>query len=199
MSAHIKHDDPADETSEMRNSVGTSMSNITGRPHHPRRLIIFAGPHKSASSSVQEFFHLYASNHDINRRLPAFDGWTWPWNPKRGGKYQSRKAFAVLVNERQTRPELCQKVYGSILRALKEDPSTSLIVGTEEFDRFGTTPWSHRDGIAAIRDLMALVQRQVREVEADGTKSTSLLCQLDVEIVVNYGQERINGSIFGGN
>jgi hypothetical protein len=188
--------------------------------HKRRRLVIFAGPHKSASSSVETFFQRFASNRggrggrvvaaaaagnntNNNERLSALDGWVWPWNPKLGGSYQSSKAFAILVNERNQQQKssssssssvgvcaLCQKVYQSILLALKEYPTTNLIVGTEEFDRFGTTPWSHRDGIGAIRDLINVIQKQIHQVNKEVERDQPLGGMIQVEIVINYRRPR---------
>lgn len=178
-------------------AAGSAASASTALHERPRRLVVFAGPHKSASSSVQEFFHRHASNGDDGRRrwsrAPALDGWTWPSNPKRGGMYQPRKAFAVLVNERTRRPDLCRLVHGSVLQALRAEPSTNLILGTEEFDRFGAAPWSHRDGIGAIRDLVGAVEGQVREVRAASAADAGAAPPpqpLSVEVVVNYRRPR---------
>eukprot|EP00980_Cylindrotheca_fusiformis_P026666 scaffold16853_cov64-Cylindrotheca_fusiformis.AAC.1 len=68
------------------------------------RLVIFVGPHKSASSSIQEFFIRYAhspKNTTIkseNVKHPSLVNWTWPYVVRRK-MYQSRKGFAPLVTE----------------------------------------------------------------------------------------------------
>lgn len=132
-----RQDDPIDSFA--------SSDAFSSRRH---RLIIFVGPHKSASSSVQEFFAKYASKKHPKQRLPSLKNWTWPWNSKRRS-YLGRKAFAALMKE-QADSDLILQVYQNIRDELQaqQHPSTfQLILGTEEFDRFGTTPWSHWDGI----------------------------------------------------
>lgn len=42
------------------------------------RLVLFAGPHKTASTSIQWFFSRNASDQAPNEKLPAFQNWTWP-------------------------------------------------------------------------------------------------------------------------
>lgn len=44
----------------------------------PQRLVLFAGPHKSASSAVESFFHRYA------KKEPLLDNWLWPVNGSKG-------------------------------------------------------------------------------------------------------------------
>ena len=128
-----------------------------------KRLVLFAGPHKSASSAVQEFFMRYASKH------PALINWTWPHNP-RVRSFLPRKGFAPLVVEYENE-ELRKKIYARLHR-LWTNHTSNMIFGSEEFDRFGDTPWSHRNGMLAIRDILEFTK-------AD-----------DFSIVVNYRTPR---------
>ena len=130
-----------------------------------RRLVIFAGPHKSASSTVQEFFMKTASS--ISQHHPALVNWTWPYNPRRRS-YLPRKGFAPLVVEG---PGFVQLIHDTIC-SVWNSSDTHLILGTEELDRFGTAPWSGRDGLGAIRGVYNV------------TRPSSM------EIVVNYRRPR---------
>lgn len=127
-----------------------------------RRMAIFAGPHKSASSSVQELFIKFASN-DPNRKVqwnhPSLRQWVWPWNPRRRS-YQPRKGFAPLVMEGIGYHQL---IWDTILEVWNAtDPNTGeylhphMIWGTEELDRFGRTPWSGRNGLEAMKEVVTL-------------------------------------------
>jgi len=140
-------------------------------------MVIFAGPHKSASSSVQELFMKFASN-DPSRKgewnHPSLQQWTWPWNPRRHS-YQPRKGFAPLVTEGIGYHRL---IWDTILQVWNATDSSGhflsphIIWGTEELDRFGTTPWSGRNGLQAMYDVF------------HWTRPSQL------EIVVNYRRPR---------
>lgn len=167
-------------------SDGFSGQEIVWKKH--RRMVVFAGPHKSASSSVQELFMKLASSRlPPDKRHPSLVNWTWPWNPRRRS-YLPRKGFAPLVTE--SGDGFHQLIWGtisevwhgnlnvstptSVITNMGED--TNLIWGTEELDRFGSTPWSGRNGIDAIK----AVQHHVKDPTI----------QSPLEIVVNYRRPR---------
>lgn len=128
-----------------------------------RRLVVFAGPHKSASSSVQELFmKTAASSLGMEKRHPSLHNWTWPWNPRRRS-YLPRKGFAPLVTEGEGFIKLIHETVLTIWNETKESEG-HLILGTEEFDRFGPTPWSHRDGIHAIERIRDLLKPDSMEI-----------------------------------
>eukprot|EP00980_Cylindrotheca_fusiformis_P026665 scaffold16852_cov83-Cylindrotheca_fusiformis.AAC.1 len=140
------------------------------------RLVIFVGPHKSASSSIQEFFIRYAhspKNTTIkseNVKHPSLVNWTWPYVVRRK-MYQSRKGFAPLVTEVND-ADWEKMIHDTILEVWNTSESKQLILGTEELDRFGMTPWSHRDGLRAIEKII------------------NLLHPGSVDIVLNYRRPR---------
>jgi hypothetical protein len=82
-------------------------------------------------------------------------------------------------------------VYDSIDQAWK-DGAKHLILGTEEFDRFGTTPWSHRNGIHAIRELTEVVAQQLQSLKHNNSnhRIADVPFVLQVELVVNYRRPR---------
>jgi hypothetical protein len=132
-----------------------------GKPKGDSRLVIFVGPHKSASSSIQEFFIRHAhspKNTTIkqeNINHPSLVNWTWPYVIRRR-MYQSRKGFAPLVTEFED-SGWEEVLHETILDVWNTSQSKQLILGTEELDRFGKTPWSHRDGLTAIQKLIQLL------------------------------------------
>jgi hypothetical protein len=161
-----------------------------------RRLVIFAGPHKSASSSLQEFFVQYAAGRRKYHNLMAFQRWRWPLvNSERTLRIPERKIFSRLVMNHtkkgggggqdealsmQVREDIRSAIYNTWTEKqrimVKPTKSTSdkddggkhklimtegyvnLILASEEFDRFGPTPFSGRDGMGAIRDIVELIQ-----------------------------------------
>jgi hypothetical protein len=156
--------------------------------------VLFAGPHKSASSSVQEFFMRHAS--DNNKKVsslspasssssgvqhqhhPALKDWVWPYNP-RVRKFLPRKGFAPLVVEYDN-ADLRNAIYQRMKRLWDQRNSNdgtsityqNMIFGSEEFDRFGRCPWSNRTGLPAIHDVLHLLQPD------------------DFSIIVNYRSPR---------
>ena len=164
-------------------------------PPRIRRLVIFVGPHKSASSSVQEFFFKYASSRQQQQqqqRLTPLQNWTWPWNPKRK-MYHGRKAFAVLVTERDNTAEYeyyIPPVYNSIRQVLQREQHQNLILGTEEFDRFGSTPWSNRDGIQAIHEVIDFILKELSISQQQQQQQQQQPQELHIDFVVNYRRPR---------
>jgi hypothetical protein len=123
-----------------------------------KRVVLFVGPHKSASSTVQEFFVQYATGRRKYRKVSAFREWRWP--VLSNSPIPTRKQLAQLViqqsttnNNKNTTPKLPihQLLHDTITNTYQTYPN--LVLGTEEFDRIGSTPWSHRNGPRAIREL----------------------------------------------
>lgn len=136
-------------------------------------MVVFAGPHKSASSSVQELFVEYANNEEPKH--PSLQNWTWPLI-KSDLYFLPRKGFAPLVTAGL---EHHPPIWERLLQIWNEKSETTgewvhpnLIWGTEELDRFGKVPWSGRNGLVAIE------------------KVWDLLRPTQLEIVVNYRRPR---------
>lgn len=133
-------------------------------------MVVFAGPHKSASSSVQELFMKYAGTGPEGKLVkhPSLQHWTWPWNPRRRS-YLPRKGFAPLVTEEIGFHRL---IWDTILQVWNatdaengEFQNPNLIWGTEELDRFGTTPWSGRNGLEAIQKVWNLTRPELPSLD----------------------------------
>jgi hypothetical protein len=171
-----------------------------------KRLVILAGPHKTASTSTQTFFAKYIGNRERLLKLPVFANWTWPWF-KEGGftgtkGWDKTKVMAqyVLHHHNQTiREEIMKNIvalwqsppvnnqffwdhpdhlhreynYGLnfLIHQGRHRPQ-NMILGTEEFDRFGDTPWSQRNGILAMQEIVQALKPS------------------DLTIVVNYRTPR---------
>ena len=142
----------------------------------PKRLVILAGPHKSASTSVQEFFVRYATNRRKHRKLRAFAHWRWPVivSPHYDRSLPQRKVLSRLVIFNET--ELRTDIYQTIAETWNRPDLQGVVLGTEELDRFGPTPYSHYDGMQVIRNIVRLLQ----------------VPSSQVEIVVNYRTPRQN-------
>ena len=136
--------------------------------HHdpPRkRLVVLAGPHKSASTSTQSFFLNLASDSPSAYKKKAFENWTWPWFDIQnlGKKVPSDKVLSMLVTKRHDEP-----LKSEILKVLSDlwKNNSNLVLGTEEFDRFGATPLTKRDGIGRpIKSMVDLLQSALQDLE----------------------------------
>ena len=153
-----------------------------------RRLVILAGPHKSASTWVQHFFFQHASPETStalrgprNMRKPAFQNWTWP-------QVNNGKGFAALVIEDESSQS--SLILQSIREAWNANTSSSsrptttnnIVLGSEELDRFGTTPSTHRNGIRAIFQIINATTTTTDQDLSSSPPST--------QIVVNYRRPR---------
>lgn len=136
-----------------------------------KRLVIFAGPHKSASSTVQEFFCQYATGRPKYRKMSAFQNWRWP--VVTSSRIPPRKQLSRLVYTHVNNDTMKDLIYQTLAETFQKAPN--MVLGSEEFDRFGKTPWSHRNGVQAIQKLIQHLKQQQR---------------FQVEIVVNYRTPR---------
>ena len=115
--------------------------------------MVFVGPHKSASSTVQEFLVQYATGRPRYRKLKAFQEWRWPVvksSPIPARKQWARLAFEERENSRNS--SFKQGLRDALNEAYEK--ASKVAVGSEEFDRFGPVPWSGRDGTVAIQEII---------------------------------------------
>ena len=138
-----------------------------------KELVLFAGPHKAAASSVQKFFHDHASGYNGSSTSTGLDGWIWPPVEDHLGDLEPHKVFNYLVTESDN--YAVQSVLRrDILKAW--DASThGVILGTEEFDRIGENPETHYDALPVM-------QRVVSDLGVAAE---------DVTVVLNYRTPRI--------
>ena len=114
--------------------------------------ILFAGPHNSASSSVEDFFHQWAEKGWMkgHPKTIALQYWRWPHIH---GKYGTHgpKVFGKLV----TSPE-DDVIEDEILKDVKKSWDASgngIIMGTEEFDQVG--PDATYDALTAMKKIVS--------------------------------------------
>jgi hypothetical protein len=83
-------------------------------------------------------------------------GWKWPKkiDSKSVKRVPERKVFARWVSSNNT------ELHGNILKGILDrwQQTEKMVLASEEFDRFGTTPWSRRDGMEAIRKIVDRVK-----------------------------------------
>jgi hypothetical protein len=96
------------------------------------------------------------------QRHPSLINWTWPYIIRRRS-YLPRKGFAPLITEstigfHQLIWDTMKQVWDNTTTTTTTTNGTTkqqqhMIWGSEELDRFGPTPWSHRNGIHAIQQV----------------------------------------------
>jgi hypothetical protein len=210
-------------TSTTSTATSTSTSTRT-----TRRLVLFVGPHKSASSTVQEFLVQYATGRPRYRKLKAFQGWQWPLVRQKpssssnsnsnsisnlSSRVPARKQWAPLVytqpqqngGSNQSDTDESSLIRKELQTALQEtfEKFSNVVVGSEELDRFGPTPWSHRDGMGAVHQLIdwaaaAAAAAATAAATATATATATAAQQhasstptlLQVDVVVNYRTPR---------
>ena len=150
-----------------------------------KRLVIFVGPHKSASTTIQSFFVEHISN--AYWRIPnnqtnvanttntanttttttttasssswALKDWTWPFEPYA----MNRQAFSDLVVNYPTKDQYWHdtrraELYYTLSYVWEDPMTTHMMFGDEEFDRMGDTPWSQRDSIRVLHNIVQFLQ-----------------------------------------
>ena len=143
-----------------------------------KRLILFAGPHRTGSSSVEEFFYKYCHGPQKKDK----DGfplryWFWPQVPdthnKAVGHPGMPQVFQNLVTDPNMNTPLNKDIIGAIKTAWEESES-GIILGTEYFDQMGK--YAQYDALTAMKEV----------VKAVGLESDPAY----VTVVVNYRSPR---------
>jgi hypothetical protein len=119
-----------------------------------KRLVLFAGPHRSGSASVEEFFQRYCKGsvkHDKDSFPMRY--WKWPEISQVHAKpgIPPYKVFQNLVLE----PSMDDPLNMDIMAGIKEAYDTTqdgIILGTELFDQLGT--YSQYDGMMAMKRIV---------------------------------------------
>jgi hypothetical protein len=119
-----------------------------------KRLVLFAGPHRSGSTSVEEFFHSYCKGY-IKHNKDSFPMryWKWPEISQEHAKpgVPPYKVFQNLVLE----PSMNDSLNMDIMAGIREAYDTTqdgIILGTELFDQLGT--YSQYDGMLAMKRIV---------------------------------------------
>lgn len=142
-----------------------------------KKLVLFAGPHKAASVSVDLFFHNHASGYEDTYPAEGLAGWKWPtvtqdlWMD-REQRMPTTDVLNALVT--QAGNGTAQIILRQAIQNAWESAEHGIIVGTSEFDRVGNTPYTHMDGLEAMKGVVQQVQ----------------VNQEDVTVVLNYRTPR---------
>lgn len=132
-----------------------------------KKVVFFAGPHKSASTSVQEFFYNYAAGWtQANPQGIALKHWRWPRIQDYG-----YKIFNTFVTEADNVRLQTQVLHG--IQTSYEASKNGIILGTPYFDQVG--PDATYDGLNAMLKI-------TNQLEIDDPK--------DVTVVINYRTPR---------
>ncbi|KAG7348298.1 hypothetical protein IV203_017003 [Nitzschia inconspicua] len=119
-----------------------------------KRLVLFAGPHRSGSASVEEFFQRYCKGAvKGDKESFALRFWKWPVVSQEHAKpgVPPYKVFQNLVLE----PSMKDPLNVDILAGIKDAYETTqdgIILGTELFDQMGA--YSEYDGMAAMKRIV---------------------------------------------
>ena len=186
---------PSSHSTEMRKPYSSgvrllaTMSVIASASATATKLVVFAGPHKSASTAVEEFFHVYASghsrsDHDGNKlvlqdRKKTFGLRYWLW-PQISGVASTNaepenpsKIFGHLVTDSND-SVLKSEILDGIRVAWETEGIDGVIIGSELFDQVG--PSVDYDASKAVSEI----------VEFINTNPTS------VTVVLNYRTPRLD-------
>eukprot|EP00980_Cylindrotheca_fusiformis_P003972 scaffold874_cov126-Cylindrotheca_fusiformis.AAC.5 len=154
---HSKHGNISTKTH------GVSVSLHDGK----KKVVFFAGPHKAASTSVQDFFYHYAAGwNKANPQGIALKHWRWPRIDDYG-----YKVFGTFVTEANN-IRLQTKVLHGVQTSFDQSKN-GIILGTPYFDQVG--PDATYDGLDAMLKI-------VNQLEIDDPR--------DVTVVLNYRTPR---------
>lgn len=132
-----------------------------------KKVVFFAGPHKSASTSVQEFFYNYAAGWtQANPQGIALKYWRWPRIEDYG--YKVFNKFVTEANNIRLQTQVLHGVQTSY-----DDSKNGLILGTPYFDQIG--PDATYNGLDAMLKI-------TNQLEIDDPR--------DVTVVLNYRTPR---------
>jgi hypothetical protein len=117
-----------------------------------KRVVFFAGPHKAASTSVEQWFYNYYTKQDSDQF--ALRHWKWPIikGPLSDQLDEQFKIFQELVQQPDN-AELKEEIMVGIQEAF-DASETGIIMGTEEFDQVG-----HYATYGAVDSMTEILQR----------------------------------------
>ena len=141
-----------------------------------KQLVLFAGPHQSASTSVEKFYHNFASGYNHAKTAKGLDGWVWPsvyGNLNQDHDILRHKIWSYLVTHANN-TEIQETLHKAILDGWR-NAQEGVILGTEEFDRIGLNPDTYYNGLEAMMEIVNNLQ----------------VASPDVWVVLNYRAPRV--------
>lgn len=135
---------------------------VCNHPH--KRVYVLAGPRRSATTSVADFFYQYARGPQPNRAhgktYHPLAKFRWPLVY---GSYSNNtevdmpyKRFNHLVTDYDTNAPLATEILQAIKRDYDQDSVEAVIFGGEEYEQVGIHRQEGNDAIGAIRAVQAL-------------------------------------------
>merc|ERR1719223_1979478 len=126
-----------------------------------KRLILFAGPHRSAATSVEEFFYKYARgpqpNHKNGKTYHALANFRWPLVEGRVISQletdEPYKRYNHLVTERNN-VELRKEIIDSIKADWNRPDVEAVIFGGEAFDQISDESMKPLNALAEVVDAL---------------------------------------------
>jgi len=119
-----------------------------------RRLVVFAGPHKTSETSVQQFFQKYAVGSDDASEGNALHGWIWPQVSEDNHLVQDAGIEPYQVFKHLVLNAMNDEVQDELLQIIQDEynekADVGIIIGSEEFDRVGQTVSSNTNAIDAV-------------------------------------------------
>jgi hypothetical protein len=157
--------------------MAASVLSMAAEAAENKRLILFAGPHRSGSASVEEFFQKYCKGsirHDKDSFALRY--WKWPQIPQGHATpgVPPYKVFQNLVIEPSENDPLNRDIIAGIKDAW-ETTEDGIVLGTEMFDQMGA--YAQYDGLEAMKRIVDYVGL------TDSPKQ--------VTVVVNYRAPRL--------
>mmetsp|Transcript_40713 Transcript_40713/g.62627 ORF Transcript_40713/g.62627 Transcript_40713/m.62627 type:complete len:467 (+) Transcript_40713:191-1591(+) len=133
----------------------TSLARKDDESGDHRHLVVFAGPHKTSETSIEEFFHTYAAGRDDMPQDDALHGWIWPQVSGdnqllvKDAGIEPHQVFKHLVLNAMNQ-EIQEELLQIIEDEYNEKAELGIIIGSEEFDRVGRTEYTHTNAIDAV-------------------------------------------------
>eukprot|EP00526_Cylindrotheca_closterium_P012077 CAMPEP_0113618816 /NCGR_PEP_ID=MMETSP0017_2-20120614/9541_1 /TAXON_ID=2856 /ORGANISM="Cylindrotheca closterium" /LENGTH=475 /DNA_ID=CAMNT_0000528355 /DNA_START=116 /DNA_END=1543 /DNA_ORIENTATION=+ /assembly_acc=CAM_ASM_000147 len=137
-----------------------------------RKVVFFAGPHKAAATSVEEWFYNYYTKEDSDHF--ALRHWAWPIvvGPRADQLDEPWKVFQQLVLAPDDK-EMKEEIMVSIQETF-DGSDTGIILGTESFDQVGR--YSHGDAVKAMNDVLQRLG----------------VAKEEVTVIINYRSPRLD-------
>jgi len=137
-----------------------------------RKIVFFAGPHKAAATSVEEWFYNFYTKEDSDHF--ALRHWKWPIveGPKADKLEEPWKIFQQLVMAPDDL-EMKEEIMVSIQETFDES-ETGIILGTEAFDQVGK--FASRDAVGTMNQILQRLG----------------VAKEEVTVVINYRTPRLD-------
>lgn len=106
----------------------------------------------------------------------------------KGSRIPPRKQWARLVTDPINTTDVRSRELRLKLREALQEATrnvSNIVLGSEEFDRFGLVPWSHRDGRQSLQHLVEWTQSALHSGQSNASDS-----KLYLDVVVNYRTPR---------